>query len=98
GLAGIRRKTKSDTAPGRWSLAIACALAGLAFGAWMDFFVMVNFAAERTLDSYLALSAAGLPFNIAHALGNAILCLTLGPAFVRMLLRFRRRFDVDWRP
>jgi energy-coupling factor transport system substrate-specific component len=98
GFAGIRSRARSDAAPGRWSLAIVCALAGLAFGAWMDLFVLLNFAAERTLDSYLALSAAGLPFNIAHALGNAVLCLVLGPAFIRMLLRFRRRFEVDWRP
>jgi energy-coupling factor transport system substrate-specific component len=98
-LARLRTtsSTRSDDA-GRWSLALVCALAGLAFGAWMDLFVLMNFAAERTLDSYLALSAAGLPFNIAHALGNALLCLALGPAFVRMLLRFRRRFEIDWGP
>jgi prenyltransferase beta subunit len=98
-LLGGRRKRKSPTEDaGRWSLALVCGLAGLAFGAWMDLFVLMNLAAERTLDSYLALSAAGLPFNIAHAVGNALLCLLLGPAFVRLLARFRLRFEVDWRP
>jgi energy-coupling factor transport system substrate-specific component len=92
-----RRRRTSDR-PRRWSLALACAIAGLAFGAWIDLFVLLNFAAERTLDSYLALSAAGLPFNIAHALGNALLCLALGPAFVRLLSRYRRRFEVEWIP
>jgi prenyltransferase beta subunit len=92
-----RLRTRREE-PGRWSLALVCALAGLAFGTWMDLFVLLNFAAERTLDSYLALSSAGLPFNIAHALGNLVLCLALGPAFVRMLLRFRRRFEIDWEP
>jgi energy-coupling factor transport system substrate-specific component len=44
------------------------------------------------------LAAAGLPFNIAHAVGNALLCLAFGPGFLRLLLRFRRRFEVEWEP
>ncbi len=82
----------------RWSLAVVCALAGFAFGAWMDLFVLLNFAAERSGDSYLAIATVSLPFNLAHAIGNALLALALGPAFVRMLDRYRRRFSVDWRP
>ena len=82
----------------RWSLAVVCALAGFAFGAWMDLFVLLNFAAERSVDSYLAISAVSLPFNVAHAIGNALLCLAFGPAFVRMLVRFRRRFSVELAP
>jgi energy-coupling factor transport system substrate-specific component len=98
-LARLRatRRTRGEDA-GRWSLALVCALAGLAFGAWMDLFLLLNFAAERTLDSYLALSATSLPFNVAHAVGNALLYLVFGPGFVRMLLRFRRRFEIDWGP
>ena len=82
----------------RAPIAIACALAGLAFGAWMDLFTLVNFAAERSGDSYLAISAASLPFNIAHAIGNLLLALAVGPAFVRMLARHRSRFEIRWQP
>ena len=36
-----------------------------------------------------------IPFDAAHAIGNATLALIAGPAMVRMLLRFRERFE--WR-
>ncbi len=84
--------------PRRAILALVCALAGLAFGAWMDLFTLLNFTAERTGDTYLAISAASLPFNLAHAIGNALLAIALGPALLRLLTRYRRRFEVSWRP
>lgn len=81
---------------GRWGLALAAALAALLFGALMDLSTMVNFGGEQSLDRYLALSARGIPFNIAHALGNAALMLLAGPALVRMLERYRDRFEARW--
>jgi hypothetical protein len=45
------------------------------------FSVMFGFGGEQSLDRYLAISARGLPFNIAHAAGNAALALVAGPAF-----------------
>src|SRR5919204_2402366 len=81
---------------GRWPLALACAVAGLTFGAWMDLFTVMTFAAERSSGSYFAVAGVSLPFNIAHAAGNALLCLAFGPAFVRMLTRFRRRLEISW--
>jgi energy-coupling factor transport system substrate-specific component len=95
-LARARRGSSSSAPPGRLALATACAIAGFAFGAWMDLFTLVTFAAERSLDGYLVVAAAGFPFNVAHAIGNALLCLLLGPSFLRLLLRFRRRFEVEW--
>lgn len=80
---------------GRWTLAAVCGLAGLAFGAFMDAYQW-TFAAEQTLGSYLAISATSLPYNLAHALGNVVFCLLLGPAFVRAVSRYRRRFEVRW--
>jgi len=82
----------------RVPLALACALAGFAFGAWMDLFTLLVFAAEHSGDTYLAISASSLPFNVAHAVGNALLALFLGPGFVRLLDRYRSRFEVRWRP
>jgi energy-coupling factor transport system substrate-specific component len=98
---GFRRVAASAEhvrVPPRVLLALACAVAGFAFGAWMDLFTLMTFAPERSLDAYLVLAAAGLPFNIAHAVGNALLCLAFGPGFLRLLLRFRRRFEVEWEP
>ena len=57
---------------------------------------MVTYGGEQSLDRFLALSARGIPFNIAHAAGNAALALVAGPAIVRMLMRYRRRFEFAW--
>jgi energy-coupling factor transport system substrate-specific component len=83
--------------PNRFALAGVCALAGLAFGAWMDVYQW-TLAARQDLDSYLAVSATSLPYNLAHALGNFLFCLLIGPAFVRALRRYRRRLEVTWSP
>jgi hypothetical protein len=81
---------------GRVGLAAYCAAAGLAYGALLDFSLMVTYGGEQSLDRFLALSARGVPFNAAHAAGNAALALVAGPAIVRMLLRYRRRFEFAW--
>ena len=96
GVAGALLATISRRRAGRLTLAGACALTGLAFGAWMDLFTLVAFTATPSADGYLAIAGISLPFNAAHAIGNAALALAFGPAFVRVLERFRRRLDVRW--
>ena len=44
------------------------------------------------------MSGTSLPYNLAHAIGNVVFCLLIGPAFIRALRRYRRRFEVRWRP
>jgi squalene-hopene cyclase-like protein/prenyltransferase/squalene oxidase-like repeat protein len=80
---------------GRVELAIYCGIAGFAFGALMDVYQW-TLAARQDLSSYLAISATSLPYNIAHAVGNVVFCLLIGPVFVRSLRRYRRRFEVTW--
>jgi energy-coupling factor transport system substrate-specific component len=82
---------------GRVELAIYCGLAGFAFGALMDVYQW-TLAARQDLSTYLAIAATSLPYNIAHALGNVVFCLLIGPVFVRSLRRYRRRFEVTWAP
>ena len=90
---------RRDRAPARArGLAIACAVAGLAYGALLDLSVMVTYGGEQSLDRYLALSARGVPFNVAHAAGNFVLALAAGPALVRMISRYRTRLQFSWRP
>ncbi len=84
-----------DREPGRLLLAAVCGVAGLAFGAWMDLY-QLTLAAHQDLDTYLALSASSLPYNLAHATGNVVFCLLIGPVFIRALRRYRRRFRVRW--
>ena len=81
--------------PSRLLLAAVCGFAGLAFGAWMDVYQW-TLAARQDLDSYLAIAGTSLPYNLAHAIGNVGFALLIGPAFVRALGRYRRRFQVRW--
>jgi Prenyltransferase and squalene oxidase repeat len=97
GLLGSWLATLTGRHVGRFGLAAVCAAAGVAYGALLDFSLMVTYGGEQSLDRYLAISARGVPFNIAHAAGNAALVLVAGPAMVRMLLRYRRRFEFAWK-
>jgi energy-coupling factor transport system substrate-specific component len=81
--------------PNRFLLAAVCGVAGLLFGAWMDVYQW-TFAARQDLDSYLAVAGTSLPYNVAHAAGNVVFCLLIGPVFLRALARYRRRLEVRW--
>ncbi len=97
GVLGAWLATLTGRHVGRFGLAAVCAFAGFAYGALLDYSLMATYGGEQSLDRYLALSARGVPFNIAHAAGNAALALVAGPAMVRMLLRYRRRFEFAWK-
>src|SRR5204863_1661204 len=97
GLAGAGLAFATGRRLGRIGLAVACGLAGFAYGALLDFSVMVGYGGEQSLERYLAISARGVPFNVAHAAGNVALALAAGPALVRMISRYRGRFEFRWR-
>jgi ECF-type transporter family protein/squalene-hopene cyclase-like protein/prenyltransferase/squalene oxidase-like repeat protein len=94
-VGALLARVLRDREPGRLVLAAVCGLAGLAFGAWMDLY-QLTLAARQDLDTYLALSASSLPYNLAHAIGNVVFCLLIGPIFIRALRRYRQRFQVRW--
>jgi energy-coupling factor transport system substrate-specific component len=98
GIAGALLARATGRRLGRLGLALACGVAGLLYGALLDLSVMVTYGGEQSLDRYLALSARGIPFNVAHALGNAAFAFAAGPALVAVLARFRDRLDFTWRP
>lgn len=98
GLGGAWLAIATRRRLGRLGLALACALAGFAYGALLDLSVMVTYGGEQSLDRYLALSVRGIPFNVAHAAGNFAIALAAGPALVRMISRFRTRLEFTWRP
>lgn len=83
---------------GRWPLAATCALAGLAYGAFLDFHLWVLYAGEHSWSEYALLAGRGLPFNIGHAAGNLVFCLAFGPLLVRALRRYRDRLEITWHP
>jgi len=82
---------------GRLSLAAICAFAGIFYGALLNFSLMATYGGDLSLRHFLALEARAIPFEVAHVLGNVVLALVAGPAMVRMLTRFRGRFEWERR-
>ena len=80
---------------GRLTLAAVCGFAGIAYGALLNFSLMATYGGDLSLEHFLALEARAIPFDAAHAIGNVAFALLAGPAMVRMLVRFRERFE--WR-
>jgi energy-coupling factor transport system substrate-specific component len=80
---------------GRLALAATCGFAGILYGALLNFSLMATYGGDLSLRHFLVLEARAIPFEIAHVVGNVVLALVAGPAMVRMLTRFRERFE--WR-
>ena len=98
GLAGAGLARVAGRELGRIPLTVACALASLGFGAVMNLHLWVTYSGDHTAAKLAAIFATSLPFDIAHATGSALFCLAFGPALVRALSRYRRRFEVRWVP
>jgi energy-coupling factor transport system substrate-specific component len=82
---------------GRLTLAATCAFAGIFYGALMNFSLMATYGGDLSLRHFLVLEARAIPFEVAHVVGNVALALVAGPAMVRMLVRFRERFEWERR-
>jgi energy-coupling factor transport system substrate-specific component len=80
---------------GRLTLAAVCGIAGLAYGALLNFSLMATYGGDLSLEHFLLLESRAVPFDAAHAIGNVVFALVAGPAMIRMLSRFRERFE--WR-
>jgi energy-coupling factor transport system substrate-specific component len=78
---------------GRLSLAATCGFAGIAYGALLNFSLMATYGGDLSLERFGVLQVRALPFDLAHAAGNVAFALIAGPAMVRMLARFRERFE-----
>jgi energy-coupling factor transport system substrate-specific component len=79
--------------PNRWVLAAVCGFAGAAYGALLNFSLMATYGGELSLARFGVLEARAIPFDAAHVAANVVLALVAGPAMLRMLVRFRERFE-----
>jgi len=79
----------------RFTLAAACGFAGILYGALLNFSLMATYGGDLSWKSFWLLEGRAIPFEVAHVAGNVVLALVAGPAMVRMLVRFRERFE--WR-
>jgi energy-coupling factor transport system substrate-specific component len=80
---------------GRLTLAATCGFAGIFYGALLNFSLMATYGGDLSWEHFWVLEGRAIPFEVAHVLGNVVLALVAGPAMVRMLVRFRERFE--WR-
>lgn len=81
----------------RIPFAVAVAFLGFAFSALMDVWFWYGFY-PHTWAALGAVAARGLPFDAAHAIGNLLLGLAVGPELRRLLERYGRRLrpEVVW--
>jgi len=81
----------------RIPLALTCFALGFAFDAVMDMWEWLSFY-PHTWQAFAALYARGIWFDVAHATGNLLLALAVGPELRRLLERYARRLraEVVW--
>lgn len=94
GLAGALARRAVQ---GRVPFALLCAVLGLAFSALMDVWLWLGFY-PHTWAALTAVMARGVPFDLAHAIGNFLIALAAGPELRRLLERYGRRLrpEVTW--
>jgi prenyltransferase beta subunit len=78
---------------GRLTLALTCGFGGILYGALLNFSLMATYGGDLSLERFGVLAVRAVPFDAAHAIGNVAFALLAGPAIVRMLTRFRERFE-----
>jgi energy-coupling factor transport system substrate-specific component len=98
GIAGAGLARLGRGRLGRLPLALACGLAGFAYGAVVNFGSVATFGGGDLGRRFLAYEATSLPWDAAHAAGNVAFFLLFGPALVRTLRRFRTRLEFTWQP
>ena len=74
----------------RVAFALFCAVLGIAFSALMDLWLWFSFY-PHTWAAFGAVLGRGVPFDVAHAIGNLVIALAVGPELRRLLERYGRR-------
>ena len=80
----------------RLPTAVLCAAVAFLYGSLTNLSTLTAAGRTPTTAQWVATEVAGLPFDVAHAIGNVAFFLAFGPAFVRVLQRYRARLDVRW--
>lgn len=79
----------------QWIMAYSV-VAGFVFGWAMDLWFWASFIYPRTLASLFLTLAAGLPFDVMHAVGNAVFAALFAARAVDLLRQFRARMHVTY--
>lgn len=76
---------------GRAPLALFGALAGLVFGLIMNAWVWLASVRPLALHTFLPVVVRAIPFDLAHAIGNAVILWAIGPRLLTLLRRANAR-------
>jgi energy-coupling factor transport system substrate-specific component len=77
----------------RFALAGICGVAAILFGTLMNFSTMAISGGDLSWEKFWFYEGRAVAFEVAHFTANVALALVAGPAMVRMLVRFRERFE-----
>lgn len=80
----------------RWVLAAYGVGAGLAYGALLDVWVWLAGVRPLSWNTLVPVLLRGLPFNVAHAVGNGVILWVVGPRLFTLLERARVKRVVEW--
>ena len=95
GLVGVTAAPLRHVLRNRYALAAFGIAWGFLFDWLMDVWAWSSLGSGANAGSFLAFVSTGLPFDVAHAAGNAVLALVAGPMLIRMLSRYARRLHPD---
>lgn len=94
GTCGVVGAMASRYIRGRVPLAAVTFVLGLGFSAFLDVWEWYAFYPHTGAALALQLGR-GLPFDLAHAIGNVLISLAIGPELRRVLERYERRTRVE---
>ena len=81
----------------RLTFAVLAFALGLAFSSAMDVWEWYSFF-PHTWEAFAVLMSRGVPFDLAHAVGNVVLVAIAGPELRRVLERYGKSLhtEIDW--
>ena len=98
GLVGVIAGWMPNVLRNRIALAAFGVACGFGFDWLMDVWEWSALGPGADASSFLALVAAGIWFDVAHAVGNAVIALVAGTSLIRMLDRYERRLHGSFAP
>lgn len=67
---------------------------GIVFGWIMNIWVLANMGQDLTWASVLTVYASSLYFDLAHAVSNVLFLAVLGPGWIKILERYKRKYGL----
>ncbi|HEY7707547.1 MAG TPA: hypothetical protein VH968_10305 [Gaiellaceae bacterium] len=94
GGCGVAGALASNLIRNRWAFAALCFALGFAFSSAMDLWHWYSFW-PHTWEAFTLVYARGVWFSAAHAIGNVVFAVVIGPELRRLLERYGRRLRVE---